>query len=492
MARAAPQSELLAAHRGTMEVALVGLSDGGSAGPQHGDDRDGDEQALVRLPPAVEEFVRLGLDGPGSPSLAKHRLMLVAYGSYFLAFGVLMFETLRRVDESLTLAGLLQLAACIGWSVVNPGAVHRFRSALHAEPDGFLAGLLRAEVSPECAAKVTALMKRRLGPVAGTAVWWGQSAFIGWLLYTFRGGLSAVDGLALAVGVVTTPVASVSDPVKDFVPALACAVVADRVKQVTRRVKASTPVNADWSGLLSDTVHAEASVSAVSALLSWSVKGQATMCAFWAMACCFIPFSGLGPSDPTAGWNAYGWPYIFLALGGLLILYSVLALQQPATVTTACEELMDAINKMREARSPGDATLQMPYNILEIEARIDYLLSYVKNLNRRRGKRSLPLPLSLTLNSHAVHSTRVCSRRHGLHIDEQAHQLLPGRHPPPQSGDLHPHCLFPHALLHQGRERGADARAGGASDRERGGEPARQHDAHFHVRLPSVLMQSFP
>jgi hypothetical protein len=41
-----------------MEVALVDLSDGG-VDPHHGD-----EQVLVRLPPAVEEFVRLGLDGP--------------------------------------------------------------------------------------------------------------------------------------------------------------------------------------------------------------------------------------------------------------------------------------------------------------------------------------------------------------------------------------------------------------------------------------------
>jgi hypothetical protein len=389
-----------------MEVALVGLSDDGSGA---GTQQHGDEQALVRLPPAVEEFVRLGLDGPGSPSLAKHRLMLVAYGSYFLASGVLMFETLRRVDESLTLAGLLQLAACIGLVVVNLGAMHGYRSALHAEPDGFLAGVLRAEVSPECATKVMTRMKRMRGcsPVAGTATRWCAWALIGWLLHTFRGGLSAVDGLALAVAVVAAPVFSVSDPVNNFVPTLACAVVVDRVKQVTRRVKASTPVNADWSGLLSDTVHAEASVSAASALLSWSVKSRPTMAAFYAMACCFIPFSGLGPSDPTAGWHVYHWPYIFLALGGVLILYSVLTLQQPATVTTACEELMDAINKMREARSPGDAALQMPDNILEIEARIDYLLSYVKNLNRRRGKSSLPL--SLALNSLAVETRPVSS-----------------------------------------------------------------------------------
>eukprot|EP01046_Picozoa_sp_COSAG06_P066944 COSAG06_NODE_17122_length_960_cov_0.747967_1_plen_169_part_00 len=60
-------------------------------------------------------------------------------------------------------------------------------------------------------------------------------------------------------------------------------------------------------------------------------------------------------------------------------------LQLPATVTTSCEDLMDAMNNMHEAIEPGETVLQMPTNIVEVESRIDYLIGYVKNKNRRRG-----------------------------------------------------------------------------------------------------------
>jgi hypothetical protein len=55
---------------------------------------------------------------------------------------------------------------------------------------------------------------------------------------------------------------------KNFIPAVACAVVEDRVRQVTRRVKATTPATANYDSLLRDIVDAETSVSAVSKLLA--------------------------------------------------------------------------------------------------------------------------------------------------------------------------------------------------------------------------------
>lgn len=114
-----------------MEMALVDRF--GGEVPLHGG-----ETALVRLPAAVEEFVRLALDGP---SLAKHWLLLGMYGVQQLAFGVVLFEALRRVDDSPTanLAGLLQFISFEGWAIVNTGAIRNFRRTLHAEADGFLA-----------------------------------------------------------------------------------------------------------------------------------------------------------------------------------------------------------------------------------------------------------------------------------------------------------------------------------------------------------------
>ena len=58
----------------------------------------------------------------------------------------------------------------------------------------------------------------------------------------------------------------------------------------------------------------------------------------------------------------------------------LLALAWSAAVTSACDELMDAINKMREAKAPGELSARMPPNICETEASIDYLLQYVKNV----------------------------------------------------------------------------------------------------------------
>lgn len=82
---------------------------------------------------------------------------------------------------------------------------------------------------------------------------------------------------------------------------------------------------------------------------------------------------------------SFHWPSIFLACGVFFVLNVVYCLCVPATVTSACEELMDAINKMREAKAPGEISAGMPPNICATEASIDYLLQYVKNLNRRHG-----------------------------------------------------------------------------------------------------------
>ena len=68
-----------------------------------------------------------------------------------------------------------------------------------------------------------------------------------------------------------------------------------------------------------------------------------------------------------------------------MVFWGVENLWRPATVTTACEELMDAINSIREKKEPGEISLQMPANTVDTEAKIDYLLGYVKNKNRRRG-----------------------------------------------------------------------------------------------------------
>jgi hypothetical protein len=368
-----------------MDVALVDSPGGG--GP-----RSSDQAELVRLPSAVEEFVRLGLDGPGAPSLIKHRVLVGLYAAFGLAVGVLLAEALRRVDESpqATMAGaLMGVGFGIGWPASSI-PLYRYRRILHDEPNGFLAGLLRAELSPEGAAKVAADLKmlssETQGAVVGLVIWAGLPA---WALHTFQGGLNGVDMAALGLALVSSPAMHLCNRTRDFIPMLACTVVADRVKQVTRRVKLATPATADYSSLLVDIVSAEASVSAVSALLARTVQLAIGCAAAWTFACCFVPFSNMGPSEVSHWWNRYHWPYLFLIVGSAMVFWGVENLRRPATVTTACEELMDAINSIREKKEPGEISLQMPANTVDTEAKIDYLLGYVKNKNRRRGESCL-------------------------------------------------------------------------------------------------------
>ena len=58
-------------------------------------------------------------------------------------------------------------------------------------------------------------------------------------------------------------------------------------------------------------------------------------------------------------------------------------LMQPAKVTSACDDLADAINELRLGKSHGDATVRLPTDA-EI-LRITHLRNYVRDLNRGRG-----------------------------------------------------------------------------------------------------------
>ena len=56
---------------------------------------------------------------------------------------------------------------------------------------------------------------------------------------------------------------------------------------------------------------------------------------------------------------------------------------QPAKVTSACDDLADAINELRLGKSHGSAAVRLPTDA-EI-LRITHLRNYVRDLNRGRG-----------------------------------------------------------------------------------------------------------
>ena len=73
----------------------------------------------------------------------------------------------------------------------------------------------------------------------------------------------------------------------------------------------------------------------------------------------------------------------FLVLGASFIVGSIWQLVQPAKVTSACDELGDAIDELPAAKTPGDAKLRMP--TMEQDWHIESLLRYVRGHNRGKG-----------------------------------------------------------------------------------------------------------
>ena len=98
-----------------------------------------------------------------------------------------------------------------------------------------------------------------------------------------------------------------------------------------------------------------------------------------------VPFVAL-ERDPPPGhwWREYGMRYMFVFLS-LGFLYSALvSLMAPAKVTTACQELGEAINDLTATEGPGgedDVKMASQEELLRIER----LHGYVKGLNRGQG-----------------------------------------------------------------------------------------------------------
>ena len=103
---------------------------------------------------------------------------------------------------------------------------------------------------------------------------------------------------------------------------------------------------------------------------------------FLAGSCAFV---ALEP-DPPPGhwWREYYMRWLFV-LSSLLLLHGALAsLMAPAKVTTACQELGEAINDLTATEGPGGAD-DVKMASQEQLLRIERLHGYVKGLNRGQG-----------------------------------------------------------------------------------------------------------
>jgi hypothetical protein len=70
-------------------------------------------------------------------------------------------------------------------------------------------------------------------------------------------------------------------------------------------------------------------------------------------------------------------------VGAAGVLTAIRVLVNPTKITSACDALGDTINELAEAKEPGETKPRVPTK--EQQQAMEYLLRYVRGLNRGRG-----------------------------------------------------------------------------------------------------------
>jgi hypothetical protein len=92
---------------------------------------------------------------------------------------------------------------------------------------------------------------------------------------------------------------------------------------------------------------------------------------------------GFGPRPPADHWwNAIGMPYFGVAFTAVCVLATINSLAKGAKITTACQQLSDAVNELRVSAGDGeDVKLATPEEILQIN-NVRY---YIHGKNKGQG-----------------------------------------------------------------------------------------------------------
>ena len=351
----------------------------------------GDEElpALVAVPTAVAEQLHLALGGPGKPSETKARLWAAGAGSMFVGGGYMSFA-LSTIDPVLGPAGAYTGGMCvISFLGFATSTYLRWRALCSpdvqsddtCEPSHYqMRDLLKEELTPTTASTLTALI--RLFRSGFVALWLFVLVMVGALvaIWVIQDRLDVAVVMSWDVLMSYLFAKSLIAPVLQN--QIASVIVIDRVQRVTGRVRRSTPATADFDGLLRDVVEAQHVVSGVAAELQWPTIIFIVALTSVASGVIFI---GLGPqpTDPELTWVAFRMHDLMLVLGSTYLFCSILLLVFPAKITSACDDLGDAINGLTETRDESEAMLCMPNK--EQRLQIEHLYGYVRKLNRGKG-----------------------------------------------------------------------------------------------------------
>jgi hypothetical protein len=143
--------------------------------------------------------------------------------------------------------------------------------------------------------------------------------------------------------------------------------MADGPHQITQSVRASTSSTTDYGRLIRDVRRVDRDTKNLTPFME-AVCLRGTV----GVALQSGPFAvvGFGPRPPPGHWwNTFGIPYVGAALTALLVLFAINGLAGCARITTACQQLSEAINELRASAGQGaedDVQLATPEEILQI------------------------------------------------------------------------------------------------------------------------------
>jgi hypothetical protein len=214
------------------------------------------------------------LDDAHGNSGAKALLWLIGLVSFFGGCGYMMAESFAVIDPALELSGVVPgVSMCfIGCTLV--ARVRLLRTTL-TDSHSCLSGLMRAEVTPEAAEIVAALIKDGRREVAvGSVLYWGCFSLLAVVLAKERGGLTTLEMIALSLVYLFAPVALTARIGAGFIHEVARVVIVDRLRVLADRVRRSTSDTLDFKGLLTEIVDAHRLISEMSAEMDWMIKLQ--------------------------------------------------------------------------------------------------------------------------------------------------------------------------------------------------------------------------
>ena len=344
--------------------------------------------ALVAVPADAASFVHWGLSGPGPPSAGKGHaydaalaLLFVSYGYFFAKWFIALGMAFGRAGTALFTCYMAIVAAFMV-------SANRDRRATLVRPHSCLSGLLCASITPEAANVLSKAANRNRKMVKGGVV---RGQIINGLIicasYASREGGFGYDEIAAAcIMTLLSPVLVFGMYAGGFLEELACRVAIDRVQALTHRVRCSTPATTDFHSLLQDVADAHCLVARTAKELERGTKLNAVS---GACGIAFFFFCGLGGVQPRqdSGWYTYRVNLLMCFAGSSILFLTIWGWMQMAKVTSACEELGEAINDQRIGRTSSDTQAHvdiiMPTN--DEILRIEHVHSYLRNLNRGRG-----------------------------------------------------------------------------------------------------------